>query len=129
MPGAAVKFDCGASGSAELGTLRGGALCASPPPYPDYPRSHNRSRSGSDPTPEIRGPLTQASGDLTTRQWKIIASRYNNSLLTPRDYHLHFKHITHRRIGTNNRFVDQPSTCRFCHKYAESSVHLGRPLP
>eukprot|EP00962_Isochrysis_galbana_P030336 scaffold9830_cov129-Isochrysis_galbana.AAC.1 len=39
---------------------------------------------------------------ITTRQWKIIASRYNNSLLTPRDYHLHFKHITHRRIGTNN---------------------------
>ena len=32
----------------------------------------------------------------------------------------------HRRIGTNNRFADQPSTCRFCHKYVESSVHLGR---
>ena len=63
---------------------------------------------------------------LTIRQWKIIASRYNNSLLTPRDYHLHFKHITHRRIGTNNRFADQPSACRFCHKYVESSVHLGR---
>eukprot|EP00962_Isochrysis_galbana_P009509 scaffold2646_cov103-Isochrysis_galbana.AAC.8 len=25
---------------------------------------------------------------LTNRQWKIIASRYNNSLLTPRGYHL-----------------------------------------
>eukprot|EP00962_Isochrysis_galbana_P001979 scaffold511_cov111-Isochrysis_galbana.AAC.2 len=43
---------------------------------------------------------------LTNGQWKTIASRYNNSLLTPRDYHLHFKHITHRRIGTNNRFAD-----------------------
>eukprot|EP00962_Isochrysis_galbana_P032411 scaffold10647_cov113-Isochrysis_galbana.AAC.9 len=59
---------------------------------------------------------------LTDKQWIIIASRYNNSLLTPRDYHLHFKHITHRRVGTNNRFSDQPSTCRFCHKYVESSV-------
>jgi hypothetical protein len=29
--------------------------------------------------------------------WRIVASRYNNTLLTPRDYHLHFKHITHRR--------------------------------
>eukprot|EP00962_Isochrysis_galbana_P024457 scaffold7503_cov146-Isochrysis_galbana.AAC.3 len=49
MPGAAVTFDCGASGSAESGTLRGAALCAPPPPYPDYPRSHNRSRSGKAP--------------------------------------------------------------------------------
>eukprot|EP00962_Isochrysis_galbana_P002920 scaffold810_cov146-Isochrysis_galbana.AAC.2 len=41
--------------------------------------------------------------------------------------HLHFKHITHRRIGTNNRFADQQSSCRFCRKYVESSVHfLGR---
>eukprot|EP00962_Isochrysis_galbana_P031326 scaffold10206_cov100-Isochrysis_galbana.AAC.3 len=46
MPGAAVKFDSGAFGSAESGTLRGGALCAPPHPYPDYPRSHNRSRNG-----------------------------------------------------------------------------------
>eukprot|EP00962_Isochrysis_galbana_P000797 scaffold225_cov111-Isochrysis_galbana.AAC.11 len=23
-------------------------------------------------------------------------------------------------------FADQPSACRFCHKYVESSVHLGR---
>jgi len=59
-----------------------------------------------------------------------MALDYNNTLLTPRDcYHLHFKHITHRRIGTNNRYdADRPcpSTCRFCHKYEETSVHLGR---
>eukprot|EP00962_Isochrysis_galbana_P004681 scaffold1290_cov115-Isochrysis_galbana.AAC.5 len=63
---------------------------------------------------------------LKKEQWNIIASIYNNSLLTPRDYHLHFKHITHRRIGTNNRFADQQSSCRFCRKYVESSDHLGR---
>eukprot|EP00962_Isochrysis_galbana_P031080 scaffold10107_cov158-Isochrysis_galbana.AAC.1 len=61
---------------------------------------------------------------ITHQQWTLIASRYNNSLLTPRDYHLHFKHVTHRRIGTNNRFADQPSTCHFCRKYVESSSHL-----
>eukprot|EP00962_Isochrysis_galbana_P007537 scaffold2037_cov149-Isochrysis_galbana.AAC.1 len=55
MPDAAVTFDRGASGPADSGTLRGGALCAPPPPYPDYPRSHNRSRSG------VGGPLTQAT--------------------------------------------------------------------
>jgi hypothetical protein len=37
---------------------------------------------------------------INDKQWDIIASRYNSSLLTPRDYHLHFKHITHRRIAT-----------------------------
>eukprot|EP00962_Isochrysis_galbana_P021883 scaffold6468_cov177-Isochrysis_galbana.AAC.2 len=26
----------------------------------------------------------------------------------------------------NNWFADQPSSCRFCRKYVESSVHLGR---
>jgi hypothetical protein len=63
---------------------------------------------------------------ITPKQWLIIASRYNNTVLTPRDYHLHFKHITHRRIGTNNRFADQSSICRFCHTHEETSVHLGR---
>jgi hypothetical protein len=42
---------------------------------------------------------------IKDKQWDIIASRYNSSLLTPRDYHLHFKHITHRRIATNNRSI------------------------
>jgi hypothetical protein len=26
--------------------------------------------------------------------WRNVASRYNNTLLTPRKYHLHFKHIS-----------------------------------
>jgi hypothetical protein len=54
---------------------------------------------------------------IKDNQWDIIASRYNNSLLTPRDYHLHFKHITHRRIATNSSFIDQTSICRFCHRF------------
>eukprot|EP00962_Isochrysis_galbana_P050063 scaffold21514_cov202-Isochrysis_galbana.AAC.1 len=33
---------------------------------------------------------------------------------------------TNRDQQSNNRFADQPSTCRFCHEYVESSVHLGR---
>jgi hypothetical protein len=63
---------------------------------------------------------------INDKQWDITASRYNSSLLTPRDYHLHFKHITHRRIATNNRFADQSSICRFCHQYEETSMPLGR---
>jgi hypothetical protein len=63
---------------------------------------------------------------IIDKQWDTIASSYNSSLLTPRDYHLHFKHITHRRIATNNRFADQSSICRFCHQYEETSMHLGR---
>eukprot|EP00962_Isochrysis_galbana_P055262 scaffold26975_cov135-Isochrysis_galbana.AAC.3 len=37
-------------------------------------------------------------------------------------------HHAQKDCGTNNRVrvADQPSTCRFCHKYVESSVHLGR---
>src|SRR6056297_1893306 len=58
--------------------------------------------------------------------WIIIAARYNNTFLTPRDYHLHFKHITHRRIATNNRFSDRSCICRFCHTYPETSMHLAR---
>eukprot|EP00962_Isochrysis_galbana_P010831 scaffold3013_cov113-Isochrysis_galbana.AAC.10 len=45
-PPSHLTADCGAVGPAESGALKGGALCASPPPYPYYPRSHNRSRSG-----------------------------------------------------------------------------------
>jgi hypothetical protein len=63
---------------------------------------------------------------LSKEMWTIITSRYTNTLLTPRDYHLHFKHITHRRIATNNRFVDQSNLCRFCHTHEETSLHLGR---
>ena len=46
-------------------------------------------------------------------------------MLTARDTHLHYKHITHRRIATANRFADPNKTCRFCKSNAESSTHLG----
>jgi len=62
----------------------------------------------SKPHPPCRGAWEKRlPTPITLEHWKTIASRYNNSLLTPRDYHLHFKHITHRRIGTNNRFADR----------------------
>jgi hypothetical protein len=62
---------------------------------------------------------------LNEENWKLIAQSYNNTLLTPRDYHLHFKHITHRRIATYNRYAGESNTCRFCHRQEESSKHLG----
>eukprot|EP00962_Isochrysis_galbana_P029261 scaffold9336_cov133-Isochrysis_galbana.AAC.5 len=45
-PSAAVTFEGGVVGTAESGALRGGVLCASPPPHPHQPQSRNRSRSG-----------------------------------------------------------------------------------
>ena len=48
-------------------------------------------------------------------------------MMTARDTHLHFKHLTltHRRIGTYNRFADRDKTCRICRAAYESSTHLG----
>mmetsp|Transcript_24617 Transcript_24617/g.67665 ORF Transcript_24617/g.67665 Transcript_24617/m.67665 type:complete len:217 (+) Transcript_24617:129-779(+) len=38
---------------------------------------------------------------------------------------MHFQHITHRRIGTYNRFPDRDPLCRLCKQTTESSTHLG----
>ena len=47
-------------------------------------------------------------------------------LLKHTDKHLHFKHITHRRIGTRNKFPDSPTDkCRLCHGHREDSCHLA----
>ena len=52
---------------------------------------------------------------------------YTSPMVTARDMHLHFKHITHRRVGTynRNRFPDRANTCRICGETDESSTHLG----
>ena len=43
-----------------------------------------------------------------------------------RTLHPHFKHITHRRIGTKNRFTDSPTEkCRLCNRHQENSCHLA----
>eukprot|EP00967_Tisochrysis_lutea_P027887 scaffold32418_cov36-Tisochrysis_lutea.AAC.4 len=40
--------------------------------------------------------------------------------------HLHFKHITHRRIGTRNKFPDSSTDkCRLCCGHREESYHLA----
>eukprot|EP00962_Isochrysis_galbana_P021175 scaffold6248_cov121-Isochrysis_galbana.AAC.7 len=59
-------------------------------------------------------------------RWRLASFGWSPPCRIRGFLHLHFNHITHRRIGTNNRFADQPSACRFCHKHVESSVHLGR---
>jgi len=38
---------------------------------------------------------------------------------------MHYKHVTHRRIGTYNRFPNRDTLCRLCAQSNESSVHLG----
>eukprot|EP00962_Isochrysis_galbana_P028356 scaffold8958_cov110-Isochrysis_galbana.AAC.2 len=59
MPGAAVTFDCGAVGSAESGTLRGGAGSAlrSPPSLPSLPPKSQplQKRCGASASPEPEG--------------------------------------------------------------------------
>eukprot|EP00967_Tisochrysis_lutea_P071765 scaffold95473_cov28-Tisochrysis_lutea.AAC.2 len=39
---------------------------------------------------------------------------------------MHFKHITHRRIGTHNPFPDRNPLCRLCAQANESSTHIGK---
>ena len=58
--------------------------------------------------------------------WEHLATIYTSSMMTARDTHLHFKHLTHRRIGTYNRFADRDKTCRMCKASNESSTHLGK---
>ena len=45
--------------------------------------------------------------DLTHDEWKHVAKLYTHPLLKHTDKHLHFKHITHRRLGTRNRFAQR----------------------
>jgi len=53
--------------------------------------------------------------NITSEEWKHIAKLYTMPLLKHTDKHLHFKHITHRRIGTRNRFIASPTdVCRLC---------------
>ena len=54
-----------------------------------------------------------------------MATLYTSPMMTARDTHLHFKHLTHRRIGTYNRFANRDKTCRICRTAYESSTHLG----
>ena len=62
---------------------------------------------------------------LPANTWTHLAKLYTSPMVTARDIHLHYKHITHRRVGTYNRFPDRDSTCRLCGVADESSTHLG----
>ena len=64
--------------------------------------------------------------NITKDEWKHIARLYTLPLLKHTDKHLHFKHITHRRIGTRNRFPDSlTNKCRLCRDHQEGSCHLA----
>mmetsp|Transcript_18473 Transcript_18473/g.52143 ORF Transcript_18473/g.52143 Transcript_18473/m.52143 type:complete len:245 (+) Transcript_18473:1995-2729(+) len=62
---------------------------------------------------------------ITDSVWAHLAQIYTSPMMTMRDTHLHFKHITHRRIATANRFAHRDKACRFCMTSDESSTHLG----
>ena len=65
--------------------------------------------------------------ELTHDEWKHVAKLYTHPLLKHTDKHPHFKHITHRRIGTRNRFAAATTAkCRLCGKHRENSTHLAR---
>ena len=64
--------------------------------------------------------------NITKDEWIHIARLYAMPLLKHTDKHLHFKHITHRRIGTRNRFPNSLTTkCRLCRDHREGSCHLA----
>ena len=62
---------------------------------------------------------------LPDEVWAHLAEIYTSPMMRARDTHLHYKHITHRRIATGNRFANRDRTCRFCKVADESSTHLG----
>ena len=64
--------------------------------------------------------------DITKEDWRHVAKLYTLPLLRHTDKHPHFKHITHRRIGTKNRFAGSPTEkCRLCNHHQENSCHLA----
>jgi hypothetical protein len=50
---------------------------------------------------------------------------YTSSFLTPKDYNLHFRHITHRGLITRVRMNESNKQCRFCGAQTEHILHLG----
>jgi hypothetical protein len=65
--------------------------------------------------------------NLRDHEWIEIAARYNTTFLTPRKFHMHFKHIIHRALVTRERGINPAcgSMCRMCGHYRENSTHIG----
>ena len=53
-----------------------------------------------------------------------IGRRYNNSLLTPKDWMSHFRNVLHRALYTKNR-REGDHTCRCCGSAIENIQHLA----
>ena len=61
-------------------------------------------------------------------EWSHVAKIHTHPLPkhTDKHKHPHFKHITHRRLGTRNRFAtSETHMCRLCGRYREDSKHLA----
>ena len=60
--------------------------------------------------------------------WIAVGRRYNERLLTPKDFMTHFKLILHRALLTRNRdkrrIARCATQCRLCHGAVESIDHL-----
>ena len=50
---------------------------------------------------------------IPSNTWAHLAKLYTSPMVTARDTHLHFKHITHRRVGTYNRFPTEETLATF----------------
>ena len=91
----------------------------------DITREHHNSDHNARPQP-ARETWARKLG-MTRGEWTHVAKLYTHPLLKHTDKHPHFKHITHRRLGTRNRFDTATTTrCRLCGKHRENSTHLAR---
>jgi hypothetical protein len=54
-----------------------------------------------------------------------ISKTYSASFLSPKDFHLHFRHVVHRGLVTRLRMGEAVTSCRFCHAATEHVGHLA----
>ena len=57
-------------------------------------------------------------------KWGPLRKAYSNAFLTPKDYHLHFSHILHRRFYSRVKAREKDTRCRMCTYFTESVEHL-----
>jgi hypothetical protein len=58
--------------------------------------------------------------------WHNLSQIYSSSFLTPKDFNLHFRHITHRGLYTRVRMNEANKLCRLCGNKTEHILHLGQ---
>jgi hypothetical protein len=57
--------------------------------------------------------------------WLRLSQINISHFLPPKDYNLHFRHITHRDLITRIKMRESNTTCRLCGTHEEHILELG----